>query len=289
MQSSSTDRQGPDKEPMSQNDAVEQIITIARIRAELQDPERTKAQLLQAGFGEDDLDLRTGDSKRKYKIIIKSLLDDDFRNNLLAASESLVSKPEKRTRAQQVAKMAMDAKIKLKPNSQQSDSIDLTDDVEQTPNSESSSQQTQSASMKRFRKETIKTMQEQIGEDLKVDMSKWKQFSYTDRQGINQEATKYRWTGNEILIKIQQGKTNIEKGEQYGDAMTALSASQSTALTAYAKALEGKPNADECKHIFKLSTIGANAVTQLREGINLPYQFRVVAGNNVPPPDNNNR
>jgi hypothetical protein len=56
-------------------------------------------------------------------------------------------------------------------------------------------------------------------------------------------------------------------------------------LTAYAKALEGKPNADECKHIFKLSTIGANAVTQLRQGINLPYQFRIVAGNNVLPPD----
>ncbi|KAA6358841.1 MAG: hypothetical protein EZS28_045632, partial [Streblomastix strix] len=107
------DRQGPDKEPMSHNDAAEQILTLARIRAELQDPEQTKAQLLQAGFGEDDLDLRTGDSKRKYRIIIKSLLDDDFRKNLLAASELLVSKPEKRMRAQQVAEMAMDAKIKL--------------------------------------------------------------------------------------------------------------------------------------------------------------------------------
>ncbi|KAA6400182.1 MAG: hypothetical protein EZS28_004282, partial [Streblomastix strix] len=191
MQSSSTDGQGPDKEPMSHNDAAEQILTLARIHAELQDPDQTKAQLLQAGFGEDDLDLRSGDTKRKYRIVIKSLLDEDFRKNVLAASEQLVSNPEKRTRAQQVAEMAMDAKIKLEPNSQQSDSIDLTDDLEQTPNSESSSQQTQSASRKRFRKETIKTMQEQIGEDLGVDMSKWKQFSYTDRQGINQEATKY--------------------------------------------------------------------------------------------------
>ncbi|KAA6371353.1 MAG: hypothetical protein EZS28_033119, partial [Streblomastix strix] len=60
MQSSSTDKQGPDKEPMSHNDAAEQILTLARIRAELQDPEQTKAQLLQAGFGEDDLDLRSG-------------------------------------------------------------------------------------------------------------------------------------------------------------------------------------------------------------------------------------
>ncbi|KAA6359662.1 MAG: hypothetical protein EZS28_044812 [Streblomastix strix] len=128
-------------------------------------------------------------------------------------------------------------------------------------------------------------MQEQIGEDLGVGMSKWKQFSYTDRQGINSEATKYRWTGNEIPIKIQQGKTNIEKDKQYGDAMTALTASQLTALTAYAKAFEGKQNADGCKHIFKLSTIGANAVTQLREGINLLQQFRVVAGNNVLPLD----
>ncbi|KAA6371965.1 MAG: hypothetical protein EZS28_032508, partial [Streblomastix strix] len=235
MQSSSTDKQGPDKELMTHNDAAEQILTLARIRAELQDPEQTKAQLLQAGFGEDDLDLRSGDTKRKYRIVIKSLLDEDFRKNLQAVSESLVSKPEKRTRAQQVTEMAMDAKIKLEPNSLQSDSIDLTDDIEQTPNSESSSQ--------------------------------------------------YRWTGNEIQIKILQGKTNIEKGEQYDVAMTAHSALQSTALTAYAKALEGKPNADECKHIFKLSTIGANAVTQLREGINLPYQFRVVAGNNVLPPD----
>ncbi|KAA6376451.1 MAG: hypothetical protein EZS28_028022, partial [Streblomastix strix] len=89
MQSSSTDRQGPDKEPMSHNDAAEQILTLARIRAELQHPEQTKAQLLQAGFGEDDLDLRSGDTKRKYRIVIKNLLDEDFRKNLLEASESL--------------------------------------------------------------------------------------------------------------------------------------------------------------------------------------------------------
>ncbi|KAA6359365.1 MAG: hypothetical protein EZS28_045109 [Streblomastix strix] len=65
MQSSSTDRQGPDKEPMSHNDAAEQILTLARIRAELQDPEQTKTHLLQADYGEDDLELRNGDSKRK--------------------------------------------------------------------------------------------------------------------------------------------------------------------------------------------------------------------------------
>ncbi|KAA6387180.1 MAG: hypothetical protein EZS28_017292 [Streblomastix strix] len=285
MQSSSTDKQISDKELMTHNDAAEQIPTLARISAELQDSEQTKAQLLITGFGEDDLDLRSCDTNRKYRIIIKSLLDEDFRKNLLAASKSLISKPEKRTRAQQVTEMAMDAKNKLESNSQQSDSIYLTDDIDQMPNSESSSQQTQSASRKRFRKKTIKPMQEQIWEDLGVDMSKWKQFSYTDRQGINQEATKYRWTGYEMPVKIQQGKANIEKGEQYGDAMTALLASQSTALTAYAKALDGKLSADKCKHIFKLSTIGTNAVTQLREGINLPYQFRVVAGNNVLPPD----
>ncbi|KAA6361862.1 MAG: hypothetical protein EZS28_042611, partial [Streblomastix strix] len=97
---------------MTHNDAAEQILTLVRIRAELQDPEQTKAQLLQAGFGKDDLDLRSGDTKRKYGIVIKSLLDEDFRKNLLAASESLVQKSERRTRAQQVAEMAMDAKIK---------------------------------------------------------------------------------------------------------------------------------------------------------------------------------
>ncbi|KAA6399373.1 MAG: hypothetical protein EZS28_005093 [Streblomastix strix] len=49
--------------------------------------------------------------------------------------------------------------------------------------------------------------------------------------------------------------------------------------------LDGKQNADEFKHIFKLSAIEINAVIQLREGINLPYQFRAVAGNNILPPD----
>ncbi|KAA6362161.1 MAG: hypothetical protein EZS28_042313 [Streblomastix strix] len=192
MQSSSTDKQGPDKELMTHNDAAEQILILARIRTELYDPEQTKAQLLQAGFGEDNLDLRSCDTKRKYRIVINSILDDDFRKNLLAVSESLVSKPEKRTRAQQVAEMAMDAKIKLELNSQQSDSFDLTDDIEQTPNSESSSLQTQSAQWKKFEKETIKTMQGQIMEDLGVNMSKWKYFSYTDRQGINQKPLRPR-------------------------------------------------------------------------------------------------
>ncbi|KAA6382679.1 MAG: hypothetical protein EZS28_021798 [Streblomastix strix] len=162
--SGSTDRQGPDKEPMSHND-----------------PEQTKAQLSQAKFGENNLDLRSGDTKRKYRIIIKNLLNEDFRKNLLAASGSLVSKLEKRTWAQQVAEMALNAKIKLEFYSQQSNSIDLTNDVEQSPNYESSSQQTQSASRKRFRKETIKTMMKQIGEDLGVDMSKWKQFNYMEK------------------------------------------------------------------------------------------------------------
>ncbi|KAA6399374.1 MAG: hypothetical protein EZS28_005094 [Streblomastix strix] len=118
--------------------------------------------------------------------------------------------------------MITNTKIKLEPNSQQSDTIDLKYDIELRTNSERSSQQTQGISRKRFRKETIKTMQEQIGEDLGVDMSKWKQFSYTDRQGINQEATKYRRTGNEIPIKKQKCKTNIEKDEQYDDVITAF-------------------------------------------------------------------
>ncbi|KAA6399375.1 MAG: hypothetical protein EZS28_005095 [Streblomastix strix] len=78
MQSSSTDRQGLYKELMTRNDAAEQILTLAKIRAELQDQEQTKAQLLQAGFSEDDLDLRSGDTKRKYRIVIKNLLKEDF-------------------------------------------------------------------------------------------------------------------------------------------------------------------------------------------------------------------
>ncbi|KAA6355928.1 MAG: hypothetical protein EZS28_048545, partial [Streblomastix strix] len=78
MQSSSTDKQGPDKEPMTHNDVAEQMLTLARIRAELQDPEQTKAQLLQAGFSEDDLDLRSGDTKRKYRIIIMNLFDEAY-------------------------------------------------------------------------------------------------------------------------------------------------------------------------------------------------------------------
>ncbi|KAA6391077.1 MAG: hypothetical protein EZS28_013396 [Streblomastix strix] len=58
MQSSSTDKQRPDKQLMTHNDAAEQILKLARIHSELQDPEQTKAQLLHARFGEDDLDLR---------------------------------------------------------------------------------------------------------------------------------------------------------------------------------------------------------------------------------------
>ncbi|KAA6363403.1 MAG: hypothetical protein EZS28_041070, partial [Streblomastix strix] len=214
---------------MAYNDAAEQILTLERIRAELQDPEQTKAQHLQAGFGEDDQDL----------------------------SESLVSKPEKQTHAQQVPETAMDSNIKLEPNSQQS-------------------KQTQGVSRKKSRKETIKTLQEQIGEELGVNMRKWKQICYTERQGINQDATKYWWTGNEIPNQMQQEKTYIEKDDQQSNAITALSELQSTALTSYAKALEGKTNADECKHIFKLSTIVTNAIIQLREEINLPYRFSSV-------------
>ncbi|KAA6366502.1 MAG: hypothetical protein EZS28_037972 [Streblomastix strix] len=128
-------------------------------------------------------------------------------------------------------------------------------------------------------------MQEQIGKDIGVDMRKRKQFSHTDRQRINQEATKYRWTRNEIPIKIQLEITNIEKVVQYGTAIIALSTSQQTVLTAYAKALEEKHNADEYKHIFKLSIIGANAITQPRKEIKLPLHFRIVASNNVLPTD----
>ncbi|KAA6363063.1 MAG: hypothetical protein EZS28_041411 [Streblomastix strix] len=119
MQSSSTDKQGPDKQPMTHNEAAEQILTLARIRAQLQDSEQTKAQLIHLRFGEDNLDLRTN--------------VEDFRQNLLAASESLISKLDKRTRVQQVAEMAMYAQIKLEPYSQQSDSIYLSDYIEQTP------------------------------------------------------------------------------------------------------------------------------------------------------------
>ncbi|KAA6362453.1 MAG: hypothetical protein EZS28_042019 [Streblomastix strix] len=57
MQSESTDKQGPDKELMTYNDAAEQILTLARIRAEFKDPEQTKAQLLIAVIGENDVHL----------------------------------------------------------------------------------------------------------------------------------------------------------------------------------------------------------------------------------------
>ncbi|KAA6369463.1 MAG: hypothetical protein EZS28_035011 [Streblomastix strix] len=67
--------------------------------------------------------------------------------------------------------------------------------------------------------------------------------------------------------------------------MTTLSTSQITPLTLYAKALELKQSAVECKHIFKLDTIETIAVTQLREGINTPYLYGVVAWNNVLFPD----
>ncbi|KAA6326593.1 MAG: hypothetical protein EZS28_053930 [Streblomastix strix] len=66
MQSSSTNKQGPNKEPMTHNEATEQILTLTRIQAELQESVQTKAQLLQAEFSEDDLDMRSGDTKRKY-------------------------------------------------------------------------------------------------------------------------------------------------------------------------------------------------------------------------------
>ncbi|KAA6362281.1 MAG: hypothetical protein EZS28_042192, partial [Streblomastix strix] len=83
------DKQGQGKQPMSHTCTAQQILTLARIHAELQDPEQTKAQLQQGGFSENDLDLRYSDTKHKYRIIIKNLLVDNFRKNLLAASESL--------------------------------------------------------------------------------------------------------------------------------------------------------------------------------------------------------
>ncbi|KAA6324242.1 MAG: hypothetical protein EZS28_054213 [Streblomastix strix] len=64
---------------MTYNYEAEQILTLARIGAELQDSEQTKAQFLQTRFDKDNLNLRGSDTKRKYRVVNKNLLDEDFR------------------------------------------------------------------------------------------------------------------------------------------------------------------------------------------------------------------
>ncbi|KAA6386384.1 MAG: hypothetical protein EZS28_018089 [Streblomastix strix] len=76
-------------------------------------------------FSVDDLDLRSGDSKLKYRFIINNIPEDDFRKNFQAASEILASKPEKRSHAQQDIEMNLDANIKLDPNLYQLEPIYL--------------------------------------------------------------------------------------------------------------------------------------------------------------------
>ncbi|KAA6354099.1 MAG: hypothetical protein EZS28_050373, partial [Streblomastix strix] len=87
IQSISTGKQVLDNESIQDNDANEQILTLTGILAELQDPGQKKTQLLQMGFIEYNLDLRSGGLKCKYRIVIKNLLDEDFRQNLLESSE----------------------------------------------------------------------------------------------------------------------------------------------------------------------------------------------------------
>ncbi|KAA6368983.1 MAG: hypothetical protein EZS28_035489 [Streblomastix strix] len=265
MQSSSTDKQGPDKEPMTHNEAAEQILTLARIHAELQDPEQTKAQLVHVRFGEDDLDLRTNGTKSLHRIVIKNLLVDGFRKNLLAASQSLISKLDKKRACNRLLRQlwTLRSNWNLTHSSQ-------TQFISRITLNKRSFGELLTVNSKRFNEKIQEgDYQNNAGANQRGPGRRYEQMKVVQSHGQTRDQS----GGHEIQVGWKRDfNQNIAGENQHRDGLaiprcndSALSITINSSNSIY----ENTGIETECARV------------QLREGINLTYQFRVVMGNNV--------
>ncbi|KAA6388163.1 MAG: hypothetical protein EZS28_016307 [Streblomastix strix] len=125
----------------------------------------------------------------------------------------------------------------------------------------------------RTRQSPGKQMAEILSKKMAVYTSVFKPLGYSDRSLIFRDLGKFRYIGSDWKVVTLKGRTRLEQGDQYSDAMTELIDAQYALLVAMENELSGHNNIEQVAHVYAMLCVGANAVAQLRELANTPKEL----------------
>ncbi|KAA6339178.1 MAG: hypothetical protein EZS28_052633, partial [Streblomastix strix] len=120
---------------------------------------------------------------------------------------------------------------------------------------------------------------------MAVQAASFKPLGYSDRSFIFRDLGKFRYMGSDQKMVTTKGRTRLEQGDQYADAMTGLIDAQQALQVAMENGLGGHNNIEQIAHAYAMLCVGANAVAQLRELANAPRELRGVVGGSILPAD----
>ncbi|KAA6380720.1 MAG: hypothetical protein EZS28_023751 [Streblomastix strix] len=130
---------------------------------------------------------------------------------------------------------------------------------------------------------TLQSPGKQIAEILSKKMaqqaSTFKPLGYIDRSFIFRDLRKFRYVGSDWKVVTPKGRTRLEQGDQYADAMTRLIDSQQTLLIAMENGLSGQNKIEQIAHAYAMLRVCVNAEAQLKELANAPRELRTVYQN----------
>ncbi|KAA6360572.1 MAG: hypothetical protein EZS28_043901 [Streblomastix strix] len=137
----------------------------------------------------------------------------------------------------------------------------------------------------RTRQSPGKQMAEILSKKMAVQAASFKPLGYSDRAFIFRDLGKFRYVGSDWKVVTPKGRTRLEQGDQYADAMTGLIDAQQALLVAMESGIGGHSNIEQIAHAYAMLCVGANAVAQLRELANAPRELRGVVGGSILPAD----
>ncbi|KAA6327087.1 MAG: hypothetical protein EZS28_053861, partial [Streblomastix strix] len=137
----------------------------------------------------------------------------------------------------------------------------------------------------RTRQSPGKQMAEILSRKMAVQAASFKPLGYSDRAFIFRDLGKFRYMGSDWKVITPKGRTRLEQGDQYADAMTGLIDAQQALLVAMENGLGGHNNVEQIAHAYVMLCVGANAVAQLRELANARRELREVVDGSILPAD----
>ncbi|KAA6355034.1 MAG: hypothetical protein EZS28_049439 [Streblomastix strix] len=128
-------------------------------------------------------------------------------------------------------------------------------------------------------------MAEILSKKMAVQASTFKPLGYSDRAFIFRDLGTFRYVSLDWKVITPKGRTRLEQGDQYADAMTGLMEAQQVLLVAMENGISGHNNVEQIAHTYEMLDVGSNAVALLRKLAYAPKELRGVERGSILPAD----
>ncbi|KAA6396403.1 MAG: hypothetical protein EZS28_008070 [Streblomastix strix] len=257
----------------SGHDYMNDLNSVTRWRVSLLSDEERLKVLQAAKFDDLTFDERNADFDTKMRVLMKHIVDQDFKQADQPLSEASIRKKRKNKSSKiGIAMKTMkssEGKIITANESSDNETQLSEDEIPDAPNNHQSTDQ---------------KLVEILSDELAITMRQFKPLGYTDRIGITRDLHKFRYRGK-WPVASPGPKSPIEKNEWFADALCAITDAQQTLLVAIQESIEMRPNQQQCAHAYKMISIAAQAVAKIREDSNAPPGFKAVTQGNFLPSD----